>query len=222
MSHKSDAPPRPRIVIPVYDGVNMLDVCGPFEMMFWAGFDVQLVAAHPGPVRLDTGTQLIVETGFLPVSPATALWVPGGMPDALKAIIAQPKGAYLSFVKAQAAQAQWVCSVCEGALLLAATGLLDGYQVTTHWAFVPYLLQYYPKISVADGHPRFVLDRNRLTGGGISSGLDEALKLIELIAGTAKAQSVQQTTQYYPQPPVTSAIPNVIATPELPPPPAAG
>jgi cyclohexyl-isocyanide hydratase len=58
-----------------------------------------------------------------------------------------------------------------------------------------------------------VLDGNRLTGGGISSGLDEALKLVELLAGTAKARSVQQTTQYYPDPPIRSVIPNVIASP---------
>jgi len=66
---------------------------------------------------------------------------------------------------------------------------------------------------VADGHPRFVVDRNRLTGGGISSGLDESLKLIELLSGTEAAQGVQQTTQYYPDPPVSSDIPNVIKSP---------
>jgi transcriptional regulator GlxA family with amidase domain len=62
-------------------------------------------------------------------------------------------------------------------------------------------------VKIADGHPRFWLDRNRLTGGGISSGLDEALELIQLLAGTAAARKVQQVTQYYPDPPVTSEIP---------------
>jgi cyclohexyl-isocyanide hydratase len=109
-----------------------------------------------------------------------------------------------------------VCSVCEGALLAAAARLLDGYKATTHWAFIPYLIQNYPKVTVADGHPRFVVDRNRLTGGGISSGLDEALQLIALLSGEGTAQSVQQTTQYYPDPPVSSEIPNVIATPMMP------
>jgi cyclohexyl-isocyanide hydratase len=61
-----------------------------------------------------------------------------------------------------------------------------------------------------------VVDRNRLTGGGISSGLDEALQLISLLSGEATAQSVQQTTQYYPDPPVSSEIPNVITTPMMP------
>jgi transcriptional regulator GlxA family with amidase domain len=90
--------------------------------------------------------------------------------------------------------------------------------VTTHWAFIPYLIAYHPDVRVSDGHPRFVIDRNRITGGGISSGLDEALKLIELLAGREAAISVQQVTQYYPEPPVASAIPNVIET-QMPPPP---
>ena len=86
---------------------------------------------------------------------------------------------------------RYVCSVCEGALLLAAANQLDGYTVTTHWAFIPYLMEHHPEVKIADGHPRFVLDRNRLTGGGISSGLDEALKLIELLTDTATARRVQ-------------------------------
>ena len=103
---------------------------------------------------------------------------------------------YLGFLRAQAAkpQVKWICSVCEGALLLAAAGLLDGYKVTTYWAFEPCFSQY-PRVTLAGGHPRFHLDHNRLTGGGISSGLDEALQLILLLKGEAVAQSVQQTTQ---------------------------
>jgi cyclohexyl-isocyanide hydratase len=100
-----------------------------------------------------------------------------------------------------------MCSVCDGAMLLAAAGLLDGYQATTHWAFLSCFPQRFPKVIVAPGHPRFVHDRNRLTAGGVASGLDAALKLIELLGGTALAQRVQQDTQYYPDPPVSSVIP---------------
>jgi cyclohexyl-isocyanide hydratase len=91
-------------------------------------------------------------------------------------------------------------------LLLAQAGLLDGYLATTHWAFIP-CLKRFPAISVAEGHPRFVVDRNRVTGGGISSGLDESLKMVELLAGYEVAQKVQRFTQYYPSPPVASMIP---------------
>jgi transcriptional regulator GlxA family with amidase domain len=209
-----------RIVIPVYDQVDMLDVCGPYEMFHWANFQVDLVAEKPGEVRFNSGLVFQVSAGLDPPTPADALWVPGGEPDSLARIIAEgAKSPYLDFLKRQAAQSHWICSVCEGALLLAAAKLLDGFNATTHWAFIPYLIAYHPQVQVADGHPRFVIDRDRVTGGGISSGLDEALKLIELLAGQETAISVQQTTQYYPEPPVASAIPNVIATP-MPPPPA--
>jgi cyclohexyl-isocyanide hydratase len=101
--------------------------------------------------------------------------------------------------------ARFVASVCEGALLLAAAGLLDGYEATTHWQFIPCLKQF-PKVKVVEGHPRFVVDRNRITGGGISSGLDESLKLVEMLTSYEIAQEVQRVTQYYPCPPVTSTI----------------
>jgi transcriptional regulator GlxA family with amidase domain len=211
----------PRIVIPVYDNVDMLDVCGPCEMFHWANFQVDLVAEKPGEVRFNSGLVFQVSAGLDPPNPADALWVPGGEPDSLARIIARgEKSPYLDFLKRQAAQSRWICSVCEGALLLAAAKLLDGFRATTHWAFIPYLIAYHPKVALADGHPRFVIDRDRMTGGGISSGIDEALKLIELLAGQQAAISVQQTTQYYPEPPVASTIPNVIATPMLPAPPS--
>jgi cyclohexyl-isocyanide hydratase len=207
-----------RVVIPVYDQVDMLDVCGPCEMFHWAKFQVDLLAEKPGDVRFNSGLVFQISAGLGEPRPADALWVPGGEPGSLARIIAEgEKSAYLEFLKNQAAQSQWVCSVCEGALLLAAAGLLNGFHVTTHWAFIPYLIAHYPDVLVADGHPRFVIDRDRITGGGISSGLDEALKLIELLAGLETAISVQQVTQYYPEPPVASAIPNVIET-RMPPP----
>jgi len=206
-----------RILIPVYQKFDLLDVCGPSEMFSWAGYTVDLVAEVPGKVVANNGFVFDVPNG-LPAqgTPYDALWVPGGAPDQLTRIINDPQKRYLSFIARQAAQSTWVCSVCEGALLAAAAGLLDGYNATTHWAFIPYLIQNNPKVTVADGHPRFVVDRNRLTGGGISSGLDEALQLITLLSGESAAQGVQQTTQYYPDPPVSSEIPNVITTPMMP------
>lgn len=203
-----------RIIMPVYEHVDMLDVCGPYDMFRWAdGVDVDLVAETPGLVAFNQGFSFQVPQGLGGAEPCDALWVPGGRPASLARIIDDPEQTYLDFLVRQAAASRYVCSVCEGALLLAAAGLLDEYRVTTHWAFIPYLIDNYPEITVADGHPRFVLDRNRLTGGGISSGLDEALKLIELLTDTATAESVQQTTQYYPDPPISSEIPNTISSP---------
>jgi len=198
------------IGIPVYDEVDMLDVAGPFEMFDWAGFEIDLLAEQKGPKRFrGKGFTFNVEKTFADARAYDAIWVPGGEIAALAAIIDDPNQTYLKFLVAQAARtpAPMVCSVCEGAMLLAAAGLLDNYHATTHWAFIPCFAERFPDVIVAEGNPRFVLDRNRLTGGGISSGLDEALMLIQLLQGTVAAQKVQQSTQYYPDPPVTSAIP---------------
>ena len=200
------------IGIPVYDKVDLLDVTGPYEILNWMNqperrlVDVRLIAESAGEVTTRDGVTFRAPYGFADVPALDVLWVPGGDPEALKALM--PGGRYLDFLVSRSRSARFVCSVCEGALLLAAAGLLDGYQATTHWAFIP-CLRKFPSIQVAEGTPRFVLDRNRLTGGGISSGLDEALKLVELLSDTRTAQSIQQTTQYYPCPPVASTLPRV-------------
>src|SRR4029079_8094478 len=127
-------------------------------------YQVDLVAEVPGKVTAGNGFVFDVPNGFpAQPQPYDALWVPGGTPDALNRIIHDQQQRYLSFIAKQAVQSTWVCSVCEGALLMAAARLLDGYTATTHWAFIPYLMQNYPNVTVADGHPRFVVDRNRLT-----------------------------------------------------------
>lgn len=212
------------ILMPLYQGFNMLDVCGPAEMFSWAdgmgNWTIDLVAEVPGKVVSINGFSLNVPNGLpATIAPYDAMWIPGGSTEALDRIIHDSKRVYLDFLVAQAQQARWVCSVCEGALLAAAAGLLDGYSATTHWAFYPYLQTYFPEVAVVPDYPRFVVDRNRLTGGGIASGLDESLKLVELISGTAAAMDVQLSTQYYPDPPVSSAIPTSVPMPALPTPP---
>jgi len=194
------------IGVPVYDGVDLLDMTGPFEMFHWAGFEIDLLAEAPG---LTTGSRFALSAprSFAEARAYDAIWVPGGEPDALARLIGDPKRTYLDFLASQATRVPMMCSVCDGAMLLAAAGLLDGYRATTHWAFLSCFPQRFPKVIVVPGHPRFVHDRNRLTAGGVASGLDAALKLIELLGDTALAQKVQQDTQYYPDPPVSSVIP---------------
>ena len=193
------------IGMPVYPGVDLLDVTGPYEILSWMSIPVQieLVAKEAGDITTRNGFTFKACKSFDNASKFDVLWVPGGSPDALNAQLKKESG-YLDFIRSQSS-ARYICSVCEGGVLLAASGLLDGYLMTTHWAFVPCLAKY-PKVKVAEGFPRFVLDRNRLTGGGISAGIDEALKLVELLAGYEAAQSVQRTTQYYPCPPVASEL----------------
>lgn len=195
------------IGITVYDKVDLLDVAGPREVLTWMdpNAEVRLIARQPGPITTRDGLTMIAPYGFADSPQLDVLWVPGGDLDALRYMMVGGGRDYLEFFKAQSTNAKYVCSVCEGALLLAQAGLLDGYEVTTHWAFIPCLSRF-PNIRVAPGTPRFVLDRNRLTGGGISSGIDEALKLVELLTSTENAQEVQRVMQYYPDPPVQSTL----------------
>ena len=203
-----------KLGIPVYEGVDLLDVAGPYEMFKWVdqskGLETVIVSEDGEPVTSGNGVRFEAHASFAATPALDVLWVPGGIPDALEKMMANPNSAYFTYLKQVAAGAKWVCSVCEGALLLARAGLLDGHQATTHWAFVR-CLKKFPKVQVDPCHPRFVVSGNRLTGGGISSGLDEALQLIALMFDEATAISVQQVTQYFPQPPVDGSIP---ATPD--------
>jgi cyclohexyl-isocyanide hydratase len=208
-----------RVVIPVYEQADLLDVCGPAEIFHWAGvesnggWEILVVTQRPGAITFNNGFSLNVQGDLSKPIQCDAMWVPGGMPETLDRLMYGSDQSLIDFLRAQSKVSTMICSVCEGALLLARAGLLDGYRVTTHWAFIDYLQQHFPKVQVADGFPRFVLDTNRLTGGGISSGLDEAFELVRLLGGEALAQSVQQDTQYYPVPPVVSMIPHLRASP---------
>jgi len=199
-----------KLGIPVYEGVNLLDVAGPYEMFSWVDaskrLEVLIVSEDGRPVTTMNGVRIEAPGSFADAPSLDVLWTPGGAVDALERIMADPQSAYLSYLNQVSKNESWVCSVCEGAMLLAQAGLLDGHQATTHWRFVE-CLRRFPKIDVVEGYPRFVVSGKRLTGGGISSGLDEALKLIELLFDQATAQDVQLTTQYFPAPPVTGTIP---------------
>jgi transcriptional regulator GlxA family with amidase domain len=200
-----------KLGIPVYEGVDLLDVAGPYEMFTWVdpskGLETVIVSADGGSVRTLNGVRFEAHASFAATPVLDVLWVPGGDPKVLAEIMSDPRSEYLAYLRQVAAKARWVCSVCEGALLLARAGLLDGHKATTHWAFVD-CLKRFPAIQVDTAHQRFVESGNRLTGGGISSGLDEALKLIALLFDEVTAAAVQVSTQYFPVPPVAGRIPS--------------
>lgn len=210
------------IGIPVYDGVDLLDVAVPWELFSWMaqieGDEPSsgrrkvtlLVSADGDAVKTRDGLRMQANLR-LEESPALdVLWVPGGDPARLQVLMQDVR--FMRFLQSQAQGAQYVTSVCEGALLLAAAGLLDGYRATTHWAFIP-CLALFPKIRVAKGFPRYVVDRNRVTGGGISSGLDEGLELISLLSGDLVARKVQLNVQYRPDPPFHDGDPSTAKPP---------
>jgi transcriptional regulator GlxA family with amidase domain len=215
--------PRRTLVIgiPVYDQVDLLDVAAPCEVFNWMAqavadrctVTVHVLAKRAGKVCTRAGLPIVPTATFDQVPALDVLWVPGGSPPQLKARMEDED--FLQQLRLWAGGAQYVTSVCEGAMLLAAAGLLDGYRATTHWAFVPCLAQY-PNIHVVGGPdcwPRYVVDPptpagsgTRVTGGGVSSGLDEALKMVELLFDRATAEGVQVNIQYFPDPPVAGSI----------------
>lgn len=210
------------IAIPIYDGVDYMDIAAPREIFGWLSKDttfekevkIYYVGGKEPFFTTINGVKIAVEATFNDpcVQKPNLIWVPGGDAAVLAAIIADKNSPFINYVTYAGSQAEWVCSVCEGAVLLASTGLLNGHTITTHWAFVNCFGKY-PEVKVAKGHPRYVKSGNRVTGGGISSGLDQALYLVELIAGKESAIAVQRTLQYYPKPPVRSTIPKAGSCP---------
>jgi cyclohexyl-isocyanide hydratase len=200
-----------KLGIPVYQEVNLLDVAGPLEMFYWASkiktdFETVLISEDGKAVTSINGVCFDVQASFEETPVLDIVWVPGGNPRALEEIMRDKDSAYLRYLRQIAPTANWVCSVCEGALLLARAGLLDGHAATTHWMFVN-CLKKFCAIDVDTEYKRFVVSGNRLTGGGISSGLDESLELIRLLFGADIAKDVQRTTQYFPKPPVDAQLP---------------
>ena len=108
------------------------------------------------------------------------------------------------FLKTKDAKAKYITSVCTGALILAEAGLLDSYKATTHWAFIDELAAY-PQIEVVD--ERVDVDRNRISGGGVTAGIDFALTLIAEVIAPEAAQAMQLLFEYRPQPPFNSGSP---------------
>ncbi|HEU0297960.1 MAG TPA: DJ-1/PfpI family protein [Longimicrobium sp.] len=217
-----DATPETLTIgIPIYDLVDPLDVAGPYEVFSNVtigdkrALRVLVLAEKAGkdvsvPTRF--GLELVPQAAFDEVEHLDVLWVPGGDPKALNRLM--KGGPYLDALKRWSTNARLVTSVCEGAMLLAAAGLLNGYRATTHWAFIRCFARF-PGIDPVPLNPddpecqwpRFVVDRNRVTGGGISSSLDEALQVVLMLFGQQVAESVQVTIQYFPDPPVQGAIP---------------
>jgi transcriptional regulator GlxA family with amidase domain len=221
------------IVIPIYESVNLFDVSSGCEMFYWMGYfwkerkvTLELVEAKGRTVKTHAGPRLVADSSFKdyrgdartgrPKKQAQLIWVPGASDDTTQKMMGD--GDYINFLREQAPGAEWVTSVCEGAMLLANAGLLEGYTATTHWSMIPCLSKI-KGVTVAQGFPRYCVDRNRVTGGGVSSGVDESLGIIQLIAGTAIAQQVQVVTQYFPKPPVDGTIPGATCDINIPPPP---
>jgi len=189
-----------KVGFPLYEGFDSLDVVGPFQTFTFAEMDRYLVGPTTGVVTSFEGIALQPRTTFDDSKlQLDVLFVPGGEnPVSVLQKGRLGSNPYLDFLARQAPHCKLVCSVCTGALLLAGAGLLDGHTVTTHWAFKPVLSLF--KCKVVDDYRRYVQSGNRITGGGISSGLDEGLYIVSLLYGSDRARRGQLAMQYHPQP----------------------
>lgn len=184
----------------LFPDVTQLDLTGPAQILSRLGnVRIALVAKTRDPVQTDAGFALLPTATFDEIDRADVLCVPGGRgtSDAIE------DEATLDWVRRVAQRADWITSVCTGSLILGAAGLLDGYRATTHWA-AHHLLAEFGAIPVGE---RVVFDRNRVTGGGVTAGIDFALALVAAIRGEEHARLVQLSLEYNPSPPFDAGSP---------------
>lgn len=186
----------------VFPGFELLDLAGPLDV-FARAPDVKAltVAKEHKPVVPDLAPAIAVDHGFDDAPPFDVLFVPGG--HGIGASFADD--AMLDFIAARAMDAQYVTSVCTGALLLGAAGLLNGRRATTHWRYLELL-------ALAGATPvskRVVEDGNVITGAGVTAGMDFGLTLVARLRGDAVAKRLQLGLEYDPDPPFRAGHPSV-------------
>ena len=179
----------------LFKDFTQLDLTGPYEVLArMSDVEIALVAKSPEPVVSDTGLKIVPTHTFADAPPCDVLFVPGG-PGVNEAMLDDE---VIAFVQRPA---QTVTSVCTGSLILGAAGLLQSYGATTHWNSVEFL----PRLRARHVDERIVIDRNRVTGAGVSSGIDFALKLDE-------AKAIQLAIEYDPRPPFDAGSPKTAPT----------
>ena len=184
----------------VFPRVQQLDLTGPFEVFASVpDVRVELVAQTLERVTSATGLVLVPTIDFASCPQLDVLCVPGGV--GVNALLTEPET--LAFIKSQAAGARYVTSVCTGALVLGAAGLLRGKRATTHWAALDLLTQF----GAIPTQGRVVQDDHLFTGGGVTAGIDFALTLVSHIFGQAAAEAVQLGLEYAPAPPFAAGSP---------------
>lgn len=184
----------------VFPNVTQLDFTGPWEVLSRVpGARCRLVAHDRGPVGANDGLVFHPTATFADCPQLDVLCVPGGAGH----MAAMLDPVLLAFLRRQAASCRYVTAVCTGSLVLAAAGLLDGYRATTHWNS-HHRLAAFGAIPVAE---RVVVDRDRITGGGVTAGIDFGLTLAARLADEATARSIQLQIEYAPAPPFADGDP---------------
>ncbi len=184
----------------LFPRVTQLDLTGPAQILSRVpGARVRLVWKTRDPVPTDVGFTINPTTTFADCPQLDVLCVPGGF--GIEDLFGDADT--LAFLRRQGQQARYVTSVCNGSLVLGAAGLLDGYRSACHWIWLPFLT-HFGAVPVAE---RIVRDRNRISGGGVTAGIDFGLALAAELAGEDAARMIQLALEYDPQPPFDAGSP---------------
>jgi cyclohexyl-isocyanide hydratase len=184
----------------IFPDMTQLDFTGPYEVFArLRRCEVKVIAQSPQPVTANGGLRFVPDTTIENAPPVELLFVPGG--PGTGSLMENRE--VLEFLRRQALQAKYVTSVCTGALVLGAAGLLKGYRATTHWLSLD-LLPIFGATAVTD---RVVIDRNRITGGGVTAGIDFALTVAAEVFGVETAKTIQLWIEYNPAPPFACGHP---------------
>jgi transcriptional regulator GlxA family with amidase domain len=187
-----------KIAIPIFDRVTALDAVGPYEVLSrLPGAEVHFIATSPGPKRTENGMLALTADATLEELPAPeVIVVPGGFGTRK---LMQDES-MLAWLRAAHETSVWTTSVCTGSLVLAAAGILDGLEATTHWMVLEALLEH----GATPVSERVVEQGKVITAAGVSSGIDMALTLAARIAGEDVAKAIQLGIEYDPEPPFES------------------
>lgn len=184
----------------IFPGVQPLDLVGPFDVFaHFPHVHQHLIWKDTAPLSASGGLALQATTTFADCPALDLLCIPGG--GGVEALLED--AAVLAFIRERAPSARFVTSVCTGALVLGAAGLLTGKRATTHWAYHELLAP----LGAVPVHERVVTDGNLITGGGVTAGIDFALAVAAQWFGDEQAQRAQLALEYAPAPPFASGDP---------------
>ena len=194
------------VAIVIFDGVEVLDFCGPFEVFSvtrldearraedHSPFDVRLVAERADPVTTTGGMRVVPHHTFGDCPPTDILLVPGGWGTREQS----KNPLLLDWLRRRAAATGLLASVCTGSMVLGSAGLLDGRRATTHWRWLDRMRDSFPAVRV-EFHRHFVEDGHLWTSAGISAGIDMALRIVQHLYGDPVARAAARQMEYpYP------------------------
>jgi cyclohexyl-isocyanide hydratase len=186
----------------IFPDLTQLDFTGPQQVLARLPQSaMHIIAKSATPVPSDSGLSLVPTHTFANCPNLDLICIPGGNAGVVQAIGDQET---IEFVQRQSSNAKYVTSVCTGAFVLGAAGLLKGRRATTHWAFTELL----PLVGATHEKARIVKDGNVITAGGVTSGIDFGLSVVAEIAGETTAQAIQLGIEYDPHPPFDSGHPD--------------